>query len=243
MTIQPATGQSFFPVLLGSLLLLAFGCATVQDEIDPSLQADLKESLSKAPTDELSKSYDPLSLLQRAETFYDGKNFVEAAAEYEYFLNLHPLHRWAAYAQYKLGLSYFYQIQTVDRDIEPVLKALTAFQKLLDLYPDSPFQEATLKKVRLCKDWLAEREFYIGHLYYKKSAYPAAIMRFQEVVQDYPESAIVDKAMYYLALSHQRLGELEKAKQGLKELLEKYPNTQYRKEIMRLLSTPDGQET
>ena len=243
MNLQSAIGQSFWGVFGASWLLLAPGCATVQNEIDPSIQTDLKEDLSKAPSDELSKSYEPLSLLQKAETFYHEENFVEAAAEYEYFLNLHPLHRWASYAQYKLGLSYFHQIETADRDIEPALKALTAFQKLLDIYPDSPFQEATLKKILFCKDWLAEREFYIGHFYYKRSAYPAAIERFQEVVQDYPESRIAETALYLLVLSYQQLGQSDKAKEGLKELLEKYPNTKYRKEIMRRLSSSDGEKT
>ncbi len=230
-------------ILLGSFLILASGCATVKDEIDPNIQAELQEVLSHAPTDELSKSYDPLSLLQKAENFYKDKNFVEAATEYEYFLNLHPLHRWAPYAQYKLGLSYFHQIQTVDRDIEPVLKALTAFQKLLDLYSENPYREDALKKIRFCQEHLAEREFYIGHFYYKKSAYPAAIAQFQGIVQGYPETQAVEKAMYYLALSYQGLGESDKAQQGLKELLEKYPDTQYRKEILRLLSSPNGHET
>jgi len=239
----PITFRCCITILLGSFLTLAFGCATVKDEIDPNIQAELKEALSHAPTDVLSKSYDPLSLLQKAENFYSEKNFVEAAGEYEYFLNLHPLHRWAPYAQYKLGLSYFHQIQTVDRDIEPVLKALTAFQKLLDLYNDSPYREDALKKIRFCQEHLAEREFYVGHSYYKKSAYPAAIARFEGVVQDYPETPVAEKAMYYLALSYQGLGKSDKAKQSLKELLEKYPDTQYRQEILRLLSSPNGHET
>jgi outer membrane protein assembly factor BamD len=243
MNLQPAIGRFFLGVFLSAALLLAPGCATVQGEIDPGIQAEIKEDLSKAPTDELSKSYEPLSLLQKAETFYNENNFVEAASEYEYFLNLHPLHRWASYAQYKLGLSYFHQIETADRDTEPALKALTAFQKLLDIYPDSPFQEATLQKIRFCKDWLAEREFYIGQFYYKKSAYPAAIERFREVVQDYPESKFAETSLYLLALSYQQLGDSDKAKESLKELLEKYPSTKYQKEIKRQLSSSDGEKT
>jgi outer membrane protein assembly factor BamD len=215
----------------------------VKDEIDPGIQAELQEALSRAPTDELSKSYDPLSLLQKAENFYKDKNFVEAGGEYEYFLNLHPLHRWAPYAQYKLGLSYFHQIPTVDRDIEPVQKCLIAFQKLLDLYNNSPYHEDAVKKIHFCQEQLAEREFYIGHIYYKKSAYPAAIARFEGIVQGYPETQVAEKAMYYLALSYQGLGEFDKAKQGLSELLEKYPATPYRPEILRLLASPNGPET
>jgi outer membrane protein assembly factor BamD len=237
------TFRCYIAILSGSFLILAFGCASVKDEIDPSIQAELQEALNRAPTDELSKSYDPLSLLQKAENFYKEKNFVEAAGEYEYFLNLHPLHRWAPYAQYKLGLSYFHQIPTVDRDIEPVLKALTAFQKLLDLYNDSPYREDASKKIRICQEHLAEREFYIGLHYYKKSAYPAAIARLEGIVQAYPETRAAEKAMYYLALSHQGLGESDKARQGLKELLEKYPATPYREEIQRLLSSSNGHET
>jgi outer membrane protein assembly factor BamD len=243
VSAQCSRQQRYLTILLGSFLILDFGCATVKDEVDPHIQSELQEALSHAPTDELSKSYDPLSLLQKAENFYSEKNFLEAAGEYEYFLNLHPLHRWAPYAQYKFGLSYFHQIQTVDRDIEPVLKALTAFQKLVDLYSDSPYREAAIKRIGFCQERLAEREFYIGHIYYKKLAYPAAIERFQGIVQDYPETQVAEKAMYYLALSYHGLGELDKAKQGLKEFLEKYPATEHRKEIQRLLSKPDGHET
>ena len=247
ITALPTGDRCLFSIFFGFFLVLAGGCALFQDqvdaEIDAGIMADLKETLSHAPTDELAKTYDPLSLLQKAETFYKDKNFVEAAAEYEYFLNLHPLHRWASYAQYKLGLCYFRQIQSVDRDIEPVLKALTAFQKLLDLYPQNPYQEAAQKKIRFCRERLAEHEFYIGHFYYKKSAYPAAITRFLGIVQGYPELEVASQALYYLSLSYEGLGDFEKAKQGLKELLEKYPDTQYRREIPRLLSRLDGQKT
>jgi outer membrane protein assembly factor BamD len=100
-----------------------------------------------------------------------------------------------------------------------------------------------LKKIRFCQEQLAEREFYVGHIYYKKSAYPAAITRFEGVVRDYPETQVAEKAMYYLALSYQGLGESDKATQGFKELLEKYPDSRYRQEIQRLLSGPQGHET
>lgn len=239
--------RHFLAVLFGILLILISGCTVFKkradNEIDPGILAELKEDLSRAPTDELAKSYDPLSLLQKAESFYEQKNYIEAAAEYEYFLNLHPLHRWAPYAQYKLGLSYFHQIQTVDRDIEPVLKALAAFQKLLDLYSGSLFEEAARKKISFCREHLAQHEFYIGHFYFKQEAYPAAISRFERIVQEYPDTQVMEQAMYYLALSYQGSGELDKAKEGLKELLERYPNSQYQQEAARLLSRLNGQET
>lgn len=240
-------GRRAVPLVLLGIFLLGEGCATSPDKnlspVDPRIKAELKEALKEAPQDELAKSYDPLSLLNKAEEFYDKKNYVEAAGEYEYFLNLHPLNRWASYAQYKLALCYFHQIRTVDRDLEPALKARSAFQKLIDLYPGSPFEEDAKEKIRFSLEHLARHEFYVGHFYYRQSAYQAAIARFSGIIEAFPESDSADEAMYFLSLSYQELGELGKAEEGLRLLLEKYPDTEYRQEAKRLLSKLHGQKT
>ena len=38
------------------------------------------------------------------------RDYDEAATEYERFLELHPVHRWAPHAQFKLALSYDHRI-------------------------------------------------------------------------------------------------------------------------------------
>ncbi len=235
--------SAFAGLIMGCSTFPTFSQKKAEADLPPEIRAEVKEALKKAPKDELSKSYDPLSLLKKAEDLYRKKNFIEASAEYEYFLSLHPLHRFAAYAQYRLALCYFRQIRTIDRDVEPALKARAAFQKLIDLHPDSPFVQPARNKIQVCMNHLARHEFYIGNFYYQKGAYPAAIARFEAILKNYPDTQVAGKALYYQALSHQEAGDSEKAKEELQDFLDRYPQSEYRRQVKRLLNKLNGPKT
>ena len=147
----------------------------------------------------------------------------------------HPLHRLAPFAQFRLGMSYFKQINTMDRDSEPLQKAIQAFQKMVEVYPKSPYVVQAKTKLAVCREQLARYQLYIGNFYYKKGAYPAAVYRFNKVIQDYGDLELTAEAFYRLALSYQGLGETAKAETALRLLLEKYPESYYGGEANRLM--------
>ena len=154
--------------------------------------------------------------------------------EYQRFLDLHPIDRLAHLAKLRIGLCYYHQIKTIDRDIEPVQKALTVFQNLVAEAPQSLYAQKAEPYVNELKIKLANREFYIGYFYFKKGAYPAALARMNQILKDYPESNKTSDVLFYLGASYQKTGELEKAKDLFSQLLKKDPHTRYREQINQL---------
>lgn len=224
-------------VFLVSFLLLGLvGCAAREEEI----RLPLFEGDGPVGSPE-EVHFDPLVILRRAEGFYQNGQYVEAAVEYQHFLDLYPAHRFAPHAQFKLGMSYFRQAGPVDRDQEPLLKALVLFKRVMADAPMTLYAGEARKRLAEVTERLAQYEIYVGLFYMKKGAYPAAIARFENVITEYPGTASVGEALYYRALSHSEMGEHEKAAGDLKELLARHPDTPHKGEALRLLARINGQ--
>lgn len=231
-------------LVLFSVYLLA-GCAAKSDEVGDEIRKSLgvtKDTLEKTENS-VERNYDPKVILKRAEAYYEKKEYIEATGEYQHFMDLHPLHEWADYALFKLGMSYFRQIGTIDRDPEPVQKAMGAFQRLLSVYPHTKYAEEAQEKIKAFKEALAQYQLYVGHFYYKKASYPAAIARFKQVLETYPDIPATAEALYYLGLTYYHQGSDSEATASLQDLLTRYPRTPYREEARRLLTRLNGVES
>jgi outer membrane protein assembly factor BamD len=226
-----------FPtIVLFGTLVLVLGC-TPKNQGEPKLVSLLgvDDKTTEATEEGVEKNYDALTLLRRGERAYDKEDYPEAVGEYQRFLELHPFHRLASYAQFRLGMSYYHQIDSTDRDEEPADKALSAFEKLQKDFPQNLFNDQVQEKMVWLREWLAKRQFYIGYFYFKKGAYPAAIHRFQAVIDEKEKTTVRGDAFYYAALSHLEQGEMDEAALLLRELLDSDPKGRYRTSASRLL--------
>ncbi len=226
--------KRLFPILL--LVVLA-GCATTEPPFNSSAaftsaEEDMhKENFEKArkryqEIQEKSpdKSYDAAIMLRIADTYFGEEKYEEALVEYQNFLNYHPVSRDAGYAQFQIAMCSFKQLTTIDRDPEPTRTAIREFQKLLQKYPGSEYQEQATRNISICRDRLAEYELYVAMFYYKKKSFRAAIGRFDNLLKEYPSTTSEKDALYYKALSHVDMGEKAKARTTFDTLVAKYPS-------------------
>lgn len=179
-------------------------------------------------------TYDAITLLKRGEAFYIKGDYIESVAEFERFLMLHPFHRMAAFSQFKLAMSFFRQLNTIDRDSGPMHEALSAFKKVVSQYPQSLYVDEADEKIKDLKLRKAKHEFLIGHFYYKKEAYPAAIARFENILSKGTEETLLEKTLYFLGLSHFELGDQSLASEIFQNLLEKYPQSSFGSKIEKI---------
>ena len=221
-----------------AVILAGTGCSTPNDPLGADIRKELGVTKNSAEEtkDDVKRNYDPKVILKRAEALYQQEDYIEAVGEYQHFLDLHPLHEWADYAQLKLGLSYFQQFTTIDRDPEPDRKALESFQKLLTTYPNTKYADEAQKRISICQERLAQYQFYVGQFYYKQEAYPAAIHRFEQILTTYPNQPVVADTLYYLALAYERAGKAEQAASRLQDLIAKYPDSPYHEKAQQILS-------
>jgi outer membrane protein assembly factor BamD len=178
-----------------------------------------QEMQEKSP----DKSYDAVLMLRIADTYYGDEQYSEALVEYQAFLNYHPVHKDAAYAQYQIAMCSFKELSTIDRDPAPAHAVIREMRKLLDKYPKSGYEEQARKSISICTDWIAEYELYVARFYHKKGSYKAAAGRCEKLLRDYPGSPSEKDALYYAGLSYMKLGERDLARARFETLAQKYP--------------------
>jgi outer membrane protein assembly factor BamD len=235
MTLRP---RSRSHTLLALLLLAGFvsGCSSTPKQPAATAKAS-------GPTDEqifigdtIEKNYDPNVIMKRAEAFFEKEEYPEAIIEYQHFLELHRIHTLAPYAQFKLGESHFKMVKTIDRDPDPVYKALESYQKLLQDFPNSRWQADAEDRIRACNDVLAQAAFFVGEFYYRRESYLAAAYRFESILEKYPDMPVAGDALYYAALTYQELGAHDWAQEKLTLLASRFPQHKYAAEGRQLLA-------
>jgi outer membrane protein assembly factor BamD len=153
------------------------------------------------------------------------EEYVEAIAAYEEFKKIHPTHGELPYVQFQIGMSYFNQMHSHDRDQTPTKKALSNFEYLIANMPASLFTEKAKEKIEICRKRLADHEFYVGNFYYKKEKFQAAAMRFEELLKNYPKEAGGEETLYLLGMSYLGFDQREKAKEVFTRVITEYPGS------------------
>ncbi len=150
-----------------------------------------------------------------ADAHFSDENYGEAEIAYNDFVSLHPTNENVPYAIYQLGMCHYRQMYSIDRDQTETMKAIKEFEKLIARFPTSKFSLMAEKLVRECKQALGEQEFYVGHFYFKRKQYKAALKRFETVMQNYANLGLDYKVNYFISETKKRLAE-EEAKRNKK---------------------------
>jgi len=178
-----------------------------------------QEIQEKAP----DRSYDADIMLRIADTYYGEERYPEAQVEYQSFVNFHPVHRDASYAQFQIGMCFVMDLTTIDRDPEVPRSAVREFKKLLEKYPGNPFEAEARKHIADSRDRLAQYEFSVAKFYFKKGSYPAALGRLSSLLKEYPGSSVEQDALYHVGLAHTELNDRAKALAALRDLAQRFP--------------------
>jgi len=182
--------------------------------------------------------YGPAARLALGDSYFNEggtANFILAIGAYRDFLTLYPSHPKSDYAQFRVAESHFRQKNGPDRDQSETDKALTEFQRLLDLYPQSPVVEEARKRIVECRQSLARAEFLAGFFYQRtRQACRAAISRYETVLSEYPDYDEVDQVLFRLGQSLAACNRAAEALPHLHRLLEEYKTSRFADEAKRL---------
>jgi outer membrane protein assembly factor BamD len=163
-------------------------------------------------------AYAPLAQLRIADSYVQEEEPEVAVDEFREFVRDYPMHRYASYAQYQIGLVYYNMIKGPDRGYGAAVRALDEFEALERLYPRHPYKETVKYKMDRARDVIADHEFLVGDFYFKKGAYRGAVDRLGGLLRDFPDYGRRAEALYRLAVSHWALGERGKAEHHLNAL-------------------------
>ena len=214
--------------------LLACSSAPKGDPTSKKALSGTDESIFLGDT--IEKNYDPNVIMKRGEAFFEKEEFAEAIVEYNHFLDLHRNHMLASYAAFRIGESHMRRAKGIDRDPEPIQKAIDSFERLRRDYPASRYDSQAVDKLQECHDLLAQMHLFVGQFYYRRGSYLAAAHRFDQIMKIYPDKSVAPDALYFLAMSYHDLGADDWASEKLTLLAEKYPNSSHSGEGAKLLA-------
>lgn len=130
-------------------------------------------------------------------SLYNMQRYPEAVGEFRRLLASYPVSAFADDAQFQLGMCHFQQSPKYDRDQEETYTAVDEFSTFLNRYPQSPLYDEARARLNELYDKLARKMFKNGELYLKLHDYDPALVYFDQVRDNYPETEWARRAVYY----------------------------------------------
>ena len=208
-------------------LFLVSGCAWFESKEERTAQGlamDGMDQFNSGKYEESIESFEKLkdwypfskfailAELKIADANYNIEEYEEAIASYEEFESLHPRNEAIPYVIFQIGLCYFEQIDTIDRDQTPAKKALNTFKRLKKQFPGDSYTIKAEEHIKECLKSLAGHEFYVGLFYFKNKHYKAALSRFKSVLTKYSDVGVHQMALQHIATCEALLKKQEEEK-------------------------------
>lgn len=221
-----------FVVLCTAALFLA-GCAGAPKERPPPKPAPEMYQNAKDRMD-VEDWQGAISRLQSLEATYPFGDYAtqaeldliyanlmkpdadSAVDEADRFIREHPQNPYVPYAMYMKGLANFptdvnplwalFQVDPAQRDPERVQKSFRAFHDLVEKYPDSQYAPDARQRMIYLRNRLAKFEWYVAQYYLRRGAWLSAVRRAEFVIDHYPETPAVPKALKVIVEGYRKLG-------------------------------------
>ncbi|MGK2961457.1 MAG: outer membrane protein assembly factor BamD [Gemmatimonadaceae bacterium] len=146
-----------------------------------------------------------------------------AAKSYSRVYELMPQDTLADDALLASGLAYAKMWRRPALDSEYGENALTQFQTLKSLYPDSPVTPEVDAQITKLDEWFATKDYETGYHYLKRKAYDSAIIYFKDVIRLHPQAKKTREAYLRLHDAYQAINYRDDARDLCVEMRKAYP--------------------
>ncbi len=180
--------------------------------------------------------------LKVADAHYLNQQYPEAISAFKEFQSMHPTNENIPFVVYRLGLSYFDQFTSIERDQKNTEIAKGYFETVITSHAKSPYAEEARVKLAKCIEYLAEHDFNVASFYLEQEKYPAARDRFEEIVRRYRGSPTAVKSLFYLGESYRREKNGVKAALAYEALIQHYPQSKFAAEAKTQLAQLDKEK-
>jgi outer membrane protein assembly factor BamD len=189
------------------------------------------------------RQIEPLVRLATADaTFYAGNElgYIDARNLYLDFVTLYGDHRLAPYAQFQAGMCSLEQVVDPAKDQTQTFQAIEEFKMVERRYPNTEYAVASKIMRHAAEANLAEHSFEVGRFYLKRKNYLAAVDRFRDVLENFPEYKRIDKVYLYMGKTLLRANNESEARIYLDKLISDHPNGQFTPEAKKALEDAGG---
>ncbi len=159
------------------------------------------------------------------ESHFRMKEYIVAADEFGRLIDQYPSSPLVDNAKYKIGLSYYLLSPNYQLDQEYTRKALKEFQEFTEMFPESDLVPSVLEKIMEARSKLARKAYRSGALYYRMHDYEAAIVYFDDVLDNFYDTEFAPMSMLKKGECYAKMKRFEEAGETLTKLLERYPDS------------------
>ncbi|HYF97710.1 MAG TPA: outer membrane protein assembly factor BamD [Coxiellaceae bacterium] len=185
-------------------------------------------------------TYTEQAQLNLIYAYYKDDDMPSALAEADRYIHMYPRSQHVDYAYYMKGvisykdgltwLQQFFGVNPAARNIKNLQESYLSFNELVQRFPSSVYRDDALAHMAYIRNQVAQQEIVIAKLYMYHKAYIAAINRATDVINNYPQSPAVVKAMAINVKAYRALNQPELADRYLKLLGTNYPeSSEYRR--------------
>lgn len=236
-------------IRLGGLVaavLLAGACATGAPLKFDSPEALYERALQEVRDEDwadvvmllerLKLEYPTFARMQEARfhlgnAYFARREYVTAANEFLRLAADYPTGPYADDARFRVCEAYRELSPVVQRDQEYTRAAVEHCEALIAYYPTSEFVPRAREIVQEMTNKLAAKIYEAGVFYQERKALDSAILEYERVVQQYPQTEIAPRALLRLVEVYTRLGYAEEAKAAKDRLLKEYPASPAAKQV------------
>jgi outer membrane protein assembly factor BamD len=153
------------------------------------------------------------------------RDYVPAAADFTRLLNDFPQDPLGREARFGLCEAYRSLSPAPARDQEYTTAAIAYCESFAELHGGTPEATRATEWVAELRRKLAQKSYETGMFYFRRGAYDAGVIYFQETVQQYPGTEVAPTALLRLVESYERIGYKEEAEEARARLLREYPQS------------------
>ena len=159
--------------------------------------------------------------------YYKDKDYALGAGEFKKLLTSFPASDFADDAQYRLAMCHYFQSPGYALDQTDTFIAIEEFSNFLDNYPGSEFEDSVVIYLKDMRDKVAQKTFSTARLYQKLNYFDPAIMYYDRVLEDSPDSPFVPEALFRKGECYIKLEKYIQAREAFLEYIEKYKDQKY----------------
>jgi outer membrane assembly lipoprotein YfiO len=128
-------------------------------------------------------------------------------------------------AMFREGEAYLAQVGRLERDVSGAYSAREHFLKFVRRYPNYAQMSAVRARLTEISDLLVRKRLQAAHVYEQLGRWEAVALTLDHVIDEEPDSALLDQVLLRRAEVAQRLFDLSTARTMYDRLLTAYPNS------------------
>ena len=168
----------------------------------------------------------PEARLYMAKAYYGDEKFILARSEYQRVLDRYPADTVAPHASLGVCEAFAMASPILQRD---QTATQNAWQNCSNVARDYAGTLVGLRAAELqlgMYDKLAEADYLRGKHYYKRGLYDSALIFFEDVIEQFPDSEWAPWAMYEMTITFDRIGYTVDAEEFRQRLTTTYPSSE-----------------